>query len=132
MEIKNKENSIEIEREFNFIKSKINHHVLKEDFKVPAITIFDQLDTEFKKINNKYGEQNDKINLRHVEHNYLWSKSFQYLNKDSTKSLSFIIKAISKLLDRHKLRSYSANTFENMLGTYEVALIKISEKGLCT
>ena len=85
---------------------------------------------EFEKIKGEYKEQNDQINLLHIEHNYYWSKAFQYLPNDPTTSLSFIIKALSKLFDRHKLRSYSIDTFENMLGTYEVALIKIGEVGM--
>ena len=39
-----------------------------------------------------------------------------------------IIQALSKLLDKHELRSYSVNIFERMLSTYKVALIKIREK----
>ena len=39
-----------------------------------------------------------------------------------------IIQALSELLDRHELRSYSVNTFERMLSTYEVVLTKIREK----
>jgi len=129
MKIRVREGLIEIEKEFNHIKSDINGYILQEDSQIPPDALFQRLDDEFKKINEKYKERNDQINLLHVEHNYLWSKSFQYLPKDPTKSLNLIIKAISKLLDRHELRPYPANTFENMLGTYEVALIKISEKG---
>jgi hypothetical protein len=129
MKIRVREGLIEIEKEFNHIKSDINGYILQEDSQIPPDALFQRLDDEFKKINEKYKERNDQINLLHVEHNYLWSKSFQYLPKDPTKSLNLIIKAISKLLDRHELRPYPANTFENMLGTYEVVLIKISEKG---
>jgi len=129
MKIRVGESPIEIEKEFKRIKQEINRYILREDSQIPPNALFQRLDYEFEKVRKKYEEQDDQINLLHVEHNYLWSKSFQYLPNDPTKSLSLIIEAISKLLDRNKLRPYPPNTFENMLGTYEVALIKISEKG---
>jgi hypothetical protein len=122
------ENPIIIEKKFNEIKSEIHTYILKEDSQIPPISLFNDLDQEFEKIKSKYQELEDQINLLHVEHNYLWCKSFQYLNSDPTKSLDIIIKALSKLLDRNNLRQYQPNTFDKMLRTYEVAFIKISKK----
>lgn len=124
-----KKGPIEIEKEFNSIKSIIKGYILQEDSQTPSDALFQRLDDEFKKVKREYEYQNDKKNLLHVEHNYLWSKSFQYLYEDPTKSLSLIIKAFSKLLDRYRLYPYLADSFEKMLGVYEVAFIKISEKG---
>ncbi len=129
MKIRIRESPIEIEQEFNRIKQKINRYILREKIQIPSSDLFRQLDCEFEEIRKKYEKLNDQINLLHVEHNYLWSKSFQYLLNDPTKSLSLIIRALSKLFDRHKLQPYPSNSFKKMLGTYEVALIKLSEKG---
>ena len=115
-----------IEKEFWHIKDKIDQ--LQKNSQIPPTILFQQLDNEFKEIQKIYGEWNDKINLLHVEHNYLWSKSFQYLHEDPTQSLSLVIEAFSKLLDRHQFRLYQDDKFENMLGKYESALIKISKK----
>jgi hypothetical protein len=123
-----KESPHEIEREFNRICEKISQYILKEDSETPPEILFEQLDGEFANVKKKYEQQNDEINLLHSTSNYLWRKSFQYLHKDPTQSLKLIIKALSKLLDRHVLRSYNADAFEKILGTYEVALIKIGEK----
>jgi len=128
MKFEVKESPKEIEKKFNSIKSKINKYVLQENPQVPPDYLFQELDDEFERVKKKYEKQNDQVNLLHVEHNYLWSKSFQYLHNDPTRSLSSIINAVSKLLDRHNLRPYLADKFENMLGTYQVALIKIGEK----
>ncbi len=124
-----KESPKEIEKDFNQIKQKINSYILKEESQVPPSMFFKKLDDEFEKVKKKYEKQNDQINLLHVEHNYLWSKSFQYLHDDPTQSLSLIIKAILKLFERNALRPYLSSSLEKMLGVYEVALIKISEKG---
>ncbi len=129
MKIVIKESPKEIENDFNRIKYIINKYVLKEESRVPPSILFNRLDDEFEKIKIKYEKQNDQINLLHVEHNYFWSKAFQYLHDDPTQSLSLIIKAILKLCERNKLRQYSSSSLEKMLGTYKVALIKISKKG---
>lgn len=114
--------------EFKRICKKINQYILKEDSETPLKTLFEQLDAEFEEVKRKYEQQKDEINLLHSTYNYLWRKSFQYLHKDPTQSLDLFIKALSKLLDRHALRPYKVAIFEKMLGTCEVALIKISEK----
>ena len=123
-----KESPREIEREFNRVGNEINHYILKEDSETPPKTLFEQLDDEFEKVKKRYEQQNDEINLLHSTYNYLWRKSFQYIDKDPTQSLELFVKALSKLLERYALRPYNAATFEKMLGTCEVALIKISEK----
>ena len=128
MKVRFREIPIEIEREFNRIKREINNYILQKNSQIPPNTLFQKLDYEFEKIRKKYEEQDDQINLLHVEHNYLWSKAFQYLSNNPTESLRLIIQALSELLDRHELRSYSVNTFERMLSTYEVVLTKIREK----
>lgn len=125
MKIKVKESPKEIERKFNSIKLKINKYVLQENSQIPPDYLFQELDNEFEIVKKKYEEYNDQVNLLHVEHNYWWCKSFQYLHNNPTQSLSSFIKAVSKLLDRYNLRPYSTNKFENMLGTYQVTLIKI-------
>jgi hypothetical protein len=129
MKIVIKESPKEIEKDFNQIKLRINNYILKKESQVPPSMLFKQLDDEFEKVKKKYEKQNDQINLLHVEHNYLWSKLFQCLHDDPTQSLSLIIKAILKLFERNGLRPYSSSSLEKMLGTYKVALIKISEKG---
>jgi len=129
MKFKIKASRSEIERNFNKIKAQINNYVLKEDFQLPPNSLFKRLDDEYKKVEEKYIQYNDQINLLHVQHNYLWSKSFEYLYRDPTQSLSLIIQAIRKLLDRHRLSPYSPLAFEKMWGAYEVALIKISKQG---
>lgn len=129
MKIVIKESPKEIEKDFNQIKQRINSYILKEESQVPPSMLFKQLDDEFENVKKKYEKQNDQINLLHVEHNYFWSKSFQCLHDKPTQSLIMIIKAILKLFERNGLRPYSSNSLEKMLGTYKVALIKISEKG---
>jgi len=129
MKIVIKESPKEIEKDFNQIKQRINNYILKEESQIPPSILFKQLDDEFENVKKKYEKQNDQINLLHVEHNYLWSKSFQCLHDEPTQSLSLIIEAILKLFKRNELRSYSSSSLEKMLGTYKVALIKISEKG---
>ncbi len=122
-----KESPIDIEKDFNKIKSEINNIILKEH-KLPSQTLFLQLDNEFKNAKKKYEKINDQINLLHLEHNYLWCKSFQFLEDNPTKSLLIFISALSKLLERHTLQPYMSNKLKNMLRTYEVPLIKISDK----
>jgi len=124
-----KESPQEIERKFNQICRDINRFILREDFQIPPQDLFQQLDDEFEKVKKKYKEQNDEVNLLHATHNYLWRKSFQFIHDAPAQSLKLIIKAISTLLKRHALREYNNDILERMLGTYEVALIKISEKG---
>ncbi|GAH55163.1 unnamed protein product, partial [marine sediment metagenome] len=128
MKNNDKDTPIIIEKGFNFVKSKINKHILKEDSQIPPNVLFQQLDDEFVRVEKKYKEKDDRVNFLHVKHNYLWSKSFQYLHKDPTVSLKLIIFAISALVERNSIRAYHNSTFIKMLRAYEVALIKISEK----
>jgi len=129
MRLRIKESPQEIERKFNQICRDINRFILREDSQIPPQDLFQQLDDEFENVKKKYKEQNDEVNLLHATHNYLWRKSFQFIQDAPTQSLKLIIKAISILLKRHALREYNNDILERMLGTYEVALIKISEKG---
>lgn len=128
MELKVKRSPLEIEKEFNNIKYKINQYILKNSNQIPSENDFQKLDIEFQGIKKEYEQQKDTINLLHVEHNYLWSKAVQCLHKDPTQSLSLIIAAMAKLFDRHKNRNYGVSILENMLGAYESLLIKTYEK----
>jgi len=128
MRIKFERSSMEIEKQFNEIKSKINRLILQDNIKIPSDDDFQKLDHEFENVKKIYERQDDNLNLLHVEHNYLWHKSFQFLENNPTETFRLLIKAITKLLERHKLRPYALETFDKMFGPYEVALIKISEK----
>ena len=112
-----------VEKNFNFIKSQLNDLILNKKVQPPD-DLFNQLDIEFQKVKEYYERIDDQINLLHVEHNYLWSKAVQFLNKDPTESLSLLIKAISKLLERNKHRPYSTTAFENMLKAYKLLINK--------
>lgn len=118
----------EIEKGFNRICSEMNRYILRGDSRIPPKDLFKQLDDEFARVEKSYEEQNNEMNLLHATHNYLWRKSFQCLDDNPTRSLELVTEALSKLLDRNALRRYKAETFERMLGTYEVALIRIDQK----
>lgn len=122
-----KESPINIENKFNIIKKEINNIFLQQR-KIPPENLFQQLDKEFEECKKKYGKD-DQVNLLHLEHNYYWSKSIQYLEDDPNESLSLFVIAISKLIERNNLIPYGETTLERMLSTYEVVLIKIKEKG---
>lgn len=117
----------EIEKRFNDIKRKINNIIL-QGHEIPSKSLFMQLDEEFEKIKKIYVKRGDKINLLHIEHNYLWSKAFEYLESNPTKSLSLFMKALSTLFRRHNLRPYDASTLDKMLKTYQVLSIRIQER----
>jgi len=127
MKLKVTEPPREIEKKFNQIKEKINSYILKNHSSPPKY-LFGEFDYEFTKAEEKYKQQGNKLNLLHMKHNYLWSKSFQYLEENPTKSLKLVIEALSNLLDRHAIRPYEDRSLKNMLGTYKVPLIKISER----
>lgn len=129
MHLQIRESPQKIEEEFNRVCTEINKFILRKDFQIPPQDLFQQLDDEFEKVERKYKEQDDEINLLHAKHNYLWRKLFQFIQDTPTQSLKLFIKAISTFLKRHALRKYNNDILERMLGTYEVALIKICEKG---
>jgi len=123
-----KDSTFNIEKKFNEVRLKINSYILDKNSKQPPQELFLVLDKEFYKVKQKYEEQNDNINLLFATHNYLWTKTFQYLDKEPTRSFLLIVESLSKLFERHILKNYDKIKFENMLKSYEVALIKISEK----
>jgi len=129
MEIKIQRSPKEIEKRFNKIREEINKAVLSvNDFRLPDIKILDQLEIEYKKIAEEYSSRIDRKNLLHVTHNFYWSLIFKYLKKDPTKALEFFLKALDTLLKRNCEFPYQPKIMERMLGTYELAIIKISEE----
>lgn len=125
--IKAKESPKEIEMEFNQIKTIINNTIFS-DKKIPSDETYEKLDSAYASARKKYEELEDKKNLLHLEHNYFWSKTFQYLDKAPSKSMLFFIKAVSSLIARNNISAYNPTTFEKMIGAYGVASIKIGEK----
>lgn len=118
----------EIEKEFSNIRSEINKYVLSEkSFRIPKSTLFDQLEKEYKKIVREYTLRRDRKNLLHVSHNFYWSIIFKFLESDINKSLDLFFKALTALIDRNLEFPYRSEVLEKMLGTYELAIIKISE-----
>jgi len=117
-----------IEKTFNDIKTKITKCVLDRTPRIPPENLFGQLDTEFEKVSSKYKSKNNQINLLYIEHNYFWCKLFQYLHDNPTKSMRLFLTSLHKLSERYSLRPYANSSFEKMLKTYQVALIKIKEQ----
>lgn len=118
----------EIEGKFNSIKNKINQYVLSPDnFEIPPLSLFNQLETEFMNVVKEYKERGDQKNLLHVSHNFYWSYLFKHLNENTPESLKLFLKAFMTLLARHQKFPYEKHVLEKMLGTYELAIIKISD-----
>ena len=128
MEIKAIESSKDIEKEFTIIKEEINKIILSGSGQVPSQEQFDKLDLEFQKVKKKYEENNDKLNLYFVFHDYYYRKLFQFLDTDTTKSLELYFTAVKFLLKRNEIKPIRPDIFEKMLKTYEVGIIKISER----
>jgi len=119
----------EIERKFNEIRKEINNCVLFPDkFRIPSFSLFEQLETEYVKISHVYKLRNDQKNLLHVAHNFHWSLIFKHLKRNPSESLKQFFKAFSFLLERNLKYPYKNEKLDNMLGTYELAIIKISEE----
>lgn len=119
---------IDVERKFNEIKNEINKPFLREDSSIPPTSLFDEMDQEFREIEEIYRLRGDTINLLHVKHNYLWCKAIQSLESDTTASLLNVIDALKYLLDRDTKRPYDDKKIDNMLGTYMVLIIKIERR----
>ena len=119
---------IDVERKFNEIKKEINKAFLKEDSSIPSLSLFDELDQEFREIEEIYRLRGDNINLLHVKHNYLWCKAIQLLESDTTASFLNVIDALKYLLDRDKKRPYDDKKIDGMLGTYVALIIKIERR----
>lgn len=124
-----RESSQDIEKKFNEVKGKISSYVLNSDnFSIPPNSLFCELDCEFEIVKSKHEKYNDYKNLLHAESNYYSTKAYQYLQDNPTESLTFFLRALSKLLKRHCTWPYQEYVMEKMLGTYMSILIKISGK----
>jgi hypothetical protein len=119
----------EIERQFNIIHAEISKYVLNaENFRIPPDYLFTEFDREFEKVKQKHEEYHDEMNLLHAESNYYSTKVYQYLQDNPTESLRCFLLALTRLLDRNRMRQYQENTLDRMLGTYMSTLIRISNR----
>jgi len=94
---------------------------------LPSPSLFSQLEAEFNKVKEEYELRKDQKNLLHVSHNFYWSSIFKYLDENISESLKLFIRAFRTLLERNQKYPYENSILERMLGTYELAIIKISE-----
>ena len=121
--------SLDIEKDFNTVCSELDLYI-KDPKKNPSdipSDLFHRLDEEFTKADGEYGQHPDPVNHLHLQHNYFFRKAFHSLAENNlTLSLLFMIKALTKLFERHTIKPYQS-AFQNMLKNYMVLVIKINE-----